>query len=167
VLSGALGFGVGGIISSIVLNYLPLIAFLLFGLVGGMFLGINSRDTKRISKLGILGLLGSLIIFWPIVLVPTRTLLALFFGPFVFLVVLASGGMIQGVLFSLVTQRKIPLIVAGGVGVALVFLIFGIPISSLLVASAISSLILGIFFGIGMYLAEIPKTEEAYETITN
>jgi hypothetical protein len=63
VLFGAIGYGIGGIIGILLVVYLPgMVAYLLGplvgGAVGGVSLGLASKDFRRVVILGVLGALG-------------------------------------------------------------------------------------------------------------
>jgi hypothetical protein len=185
MLVGAVGFGIGSLFP---FNFYPVtgyaypnvIELVIFGAIGGISLGILSRNTKKMLYLALLGAVGipigfvlSFVFLYTLALL-TRNLALAFFINFML------GGLITGAFYGIAlrNRKKIRrLAIAGGFGFAfgalLVFvvsiIIYGISDVPLLFgvggtsAYIIFGTITGIFLGAGMYLAEKPPTNQKEE----
>ncbi|RZB32891.1 MAG: hypothetical protein AEth_00237 [Candidatus Argoarchaeum ethanivorans] len=193
LLTGAVGFGFGSFfpfkfypeVSFNAMGYANpnIIGLLIFGAIGGVSLGIMSRNTKKILYLALLGSIGipigfimSFVFLYPftvLILFFLSFLLPQSFLPFLmFFISFLFGGLITGIFYGIASKnikKILCMSIAGGLGFAfgalfvfkISIIIYGIsnmpPKSPLfwgLSAYIIFGTITGIFLALGMYFAE-------------
>jgi hypothetical protein len=180
MLVGAVGFGIGSLFP---FNFYPvrgyaypnIVEMLIFGAIGGISLGVMSKNTKKMLYLVLLGAIGisigfiiSFIFLYPIALLTRNFILAFFIN-------FTLGGLVTGTFYGIAlrNRKKIwRMAIAGGFGFAFgalfVFMtssiIYGIRDMPLLFgvggtsAYLIFGTITGMFLGLGMYCAEKQTT---------
>jgi hypothetical protein len=151
--------------------YPNIVEMLIFGAIGGISLGVISKNTQKMLYLALLGAIGisigfiiSFIFLYPLALLTRNFILAFFIN-------FTLGGLVTGTFYGIAlrNRKKIwRMAIAGGFGFAFgalfVFItsiiIYGISDTPLLfgvggtIAYLIFGTITGIFLGAGMYFAE-------------